>query len=558
MNIIRKHPELFSIIGLGVLCYFIFFHGIGTYALMDVDETRYAAMARDMFLTKDFLTLKLNGDFFFEKPPLYFWGECLSFWIFGKINEFTVRFPCALYGTLSTFLLYFVGKKIVGRTYGILAALILATSLEFTILSKFAILDIVVSASIGFSVMFGFMTFFCAERNKKYFWWLFYVFSALAVMAKGVPGVVVPFGTMFFASIVMKLSPPPNPLPQGAGGFEAFRPQYFLVGMMLFLLIVLPWHIVMLKMHGQLFWDEYVIKHHLQRFTGSETINRAEPWYFYILTFLWGFFPWILPAIALCTAKLIKLKQACPPALLPSCPLKQFVLLNAIGFTFTFLFFSASGTKLITYILPVYFFSACITAYFWRGYIEEEKYKKPLNAASYVLFGILLAAAIAGLLTPIFLSEQLYKDIFEAKWALISVLTVCGLTGIVSVMKNYRKAVFALYVLLMLLISAFLTDNFFKIDYKFGQDDLMEYAKLADEKDYDLVSFGFGRRYSLLYYYDKNVEMEITKDIDFFKKKLAQKKVYIIVRNKNLEELSKQADFQVVEKGRKYSLIKKK
>ena len=63
---------------------------------MDVDETRYVAMARDMFLSKDFLTLYLNGEYFFEKPPLYFWQECLSFALFGKINEFTARFPVAL------------------------------------------------------------------------------------------------------------------------------------------------------------------------------------------------------------------------------------------------------------------------------------------------------------------------------------------------------------------------------------------------------------------------------------------------------------------------------
>ena len=96
-NFILKHPEFFTILGLGVLFYFIFFAGIGTYALMDVDESRYVSMSKDMFLSRDFLTLYLNNEFFFEKPPLYFWGECISFALFGKINEFTARFPVALY-----------------------------------------------------------------------------------------------------------------------------------------------------------------------------------------------------------------------------------------------------------------------------------------------------------------------------------------------------------------------------------------------------------------------------------------------------------------------------
>src|SRR5574344_1349556 len=104
----KKNSDWLTFLGLCILCYVIFFHNIGNYPLMDVDETRYVAMSRDMYNTKDFLTLYLNGQYFFEKPPLYFWGECLSFAFWGRINEFSARFPLALYGTLSTFLVYFV------------------------------------------------------------------------------------------------------------------------------------------------------------------------------------------------------------------------------------------------------------------------------------------------------------------------------------------------------------------------------------------------------------------------------------------------------------------
>ena len=190
-NFIKAHKDLFTFLGLVVICYFVFFFNIGNYALMDVDETRYVSMARDMFHSKDFLTLYLNGDYFFEKPPLYFWGECLSFAIFGKINEFTARFPVALYASLSTFLVYFVGKRVVSRRFGFISAVILATTLEFVILAKFAILDIVVTTCVGFSVMFGMLSQFA--RRKGLYWYLFYAFSGFAVMAKGIPGFIVPF-----------------------------------------------------------------------------------------------------------------------------------------------------------------------------------------------------------------------------------------------------------------------------------------------------------------------------------------------------------------------------
>ncbi len=550
-----------------IFCYFMFFHGIGTYPLMDVDETRYVAIARDMFLSKDFLTLRLNDQFFFEKPPLYFWMECLSFAVFGKINEFSARIPAALCSTASVFLLYFVGKKAVSRNFGIIAAMILAASLEFVMLGKFAILDITVSTCVGFSVMFGFLTFFCQEHNKKYFWWLFYIFSGLAVMAKGIPGFVVPFGVMFFASIYMKKFK------------EIFRPQYMVPGAILFFAIVIPWHVVMMKIHGQLFFDEYIIKHHLQRFTGGEVIHRDEPFYFYILTFLWGFFPWTLPAIAVGVSKIIETNKD-PVSFRTRFGifhkqimdkfhqwkmLKQvqhdnvFLICNVIAFAFIFLFFSSSKTKLITYILPVYFFSACLMACVWNKYITDGEHKKPINIATYILSGIFLVAAVAAVIVPYFLPQDLAADISIAKWPVIILLSTCGVWGIYSVKKDRRVATFGMYVFLMLCLSAFLNGTFFKIDYKFGQDDLMKYAKFAKEHDSKLASFGFGNRYSLLYYYGTGVEMIGDKGdegMEILRDKLASDYL-VVIKNKNAEEFALHADFKTLDKGRKYSLVRK-
>ena len=64
-NYVLAHPEIFTVCCLAIIFYFIFFHNIGTYALMDVDETRYVSMAKDMFNTKDFMTLYLNNEYFF-------------------------------------------------------------------------------------------------------------------------------------------------------------------------------------------------------------------------------------------------------------------------------------------------------------------------------------------------------------------------------------------------------------------------------------------------------------------------------------------------------------
>lgn len=550
-DFIKKHGDLFTFLGLLIVCYFIFFFNIGNYPLMDVDETRYVSMARDMFHCKDFLTLYLNGEFFFEKPPLYFWGECLSFAIFGKVTEFTARFPVALYGTLSTLLLYFTGKKIVSRRFGVISALILATTLEFVILAKFAILDIVVTTCVGFSVMFGFLTQFVQDKNKKYMWWLFYIFSGLAVMAKGIPGFVVPFAVMFFVTIANKTFK------------QVFKPQYILPGFLLFFLIVLPWHLIMFKIHDPLFFHEYIIKHHIERFLNSNEINREQPFYFYILTVLWGLVPWIFSAIAVGITKLKSIKKFNVTEL--SNP-QKYLLFNAIAFVVTMLFFSSSSTKLITYILPVYFFTACILGFVWEDYMFNKKYEKPINVTVYILGGICILAGILTCFAKFVLPAQTYSDLLTIKWFCIILVLAFGISSILCAVKKHPKGVFACYVLFILITSAFGTKLFYNMDYKFGQNDLMRFAKYAHENGKKVAVINDERKYSVVYYYGIPTDMD-SRNVLFItlndKEEMKQlghilddKNIVAIIRKKQYQEIDKTLDFDVILEGRKHLLVK--
>lgn len=546
LDFVKKHSEIFTILGLIIFCYFVFFFNIGNYALMDVDETRYVSMARDMFNTKDFMTLYLNGEYFFEKPPLYFWGECLSFALFGHVSEFSARFPVALYGTLCTFLMYFTGKKIVSRRFGLISAVILATTMEFVMLAKFAILDIVVTTCIGFSVMFGFLTQFVKEKNVKYFWWLFYIFSGLAVMAKGIPGFVVPFGTMFFVTIFNKSFK------------KIFKPQYFIVGILLFLLIVLPWHILMFKIHDPLFFNEYIMKHHINRFFSSSEIHRKQPFYFYFLTILWGMFPYVLAALAVGITKIkgwIALGFSSRNDIA-----YKFLWFNVIGFAFTMLFFSSSSTKLITYILPVYFFTSFIIAYVWEDYIFNSQHKKAINLTVYILGGIFILASVAGCFMGLFLPEKIYTDVKIIQWFCVIVLGIFGILSIYLAKREKFKGVFVLYALFMVVLSAFGTKLFYNMDYSFGQNDLMEFAKYCKDNSSKVAVINGGRKYSVLYYYGDKVnyvtsdwEQETVSDDE---KNLINTNILTIIKNKDIEDASGRFDFDVVKEGKKYKLVK--
>lgn len=565
IELVKKHPEISTIVGLLAAFYFIFFHNIGNYPLMDVDETRYVAIAREMFHSKDFLSLYLNGDYFFEKPPLYFWGECISFAIFGKVNEFTARFPVALYGMLTCFLLYFTGKKLVSRNFGAISALILATSMEFVILAKFAILDIVLATCTAFSIIFGFMTYFCKEENKKYFWWLFYIFSGLAVMAKGIPGFVVPFGTMFFVSIISRRFK------------EIFKPQYFLIGFLLFFIITIPWHAIMLKMHDPRFFDEYIVKHHLQRFVNSEEVGRDQPFIFMFLTFLWGILPWTFSAMA---AAFCKVRDKIISFVNQQKQLNGFAqkvkLLNPfinfdfeklsvaeklhlfswIAFLFIMLFFSVSSTKLITYILPIYPFSAIILGFVWKNYIEKGRYEKSINISAGIFGGACLIAGIATMFEKFVLPAQIHEDFLVVKWFCIILVLVMGIATFIILYKKNRVALFLSYIVFMAILSGWGYKLFFEMDYRFGQNDLMKMAKDAKINGHKLATVGFSRRFSIYYYYENEVGFYVGDDYDMVDELLADDKMRIIVRNDDLRILRQQQKVTVVEKGRKYSLIK--
>ena len=158
-----------------------------------------------------------------------------------------------------------------------------------------------------------------------------------------------------------------------------------------------------------------------------------------------------------------------------------------------------------------------------------------------------------------YLPEQLFLDISSAQWFCVFVIGFVGAGTIWAVKQNLGKAVFAFYVALILIISAFGTKIFYNIDYKFGQNDLMNYAKWAKENNQNVVVLNNGRKYSVLYYYgDKITYLSIDDEdnrIQNDNKVFAQETI-VIVRNKDLPELKKLYTIDTVDEGRKFSMVR--
>ncbi len=514
-KIFEKKSILIFVISAVFIITYIFF--LGSYPLLDADETRYVGMAREMMKTNDFMTLYLNGNYFFEKPPLFFWIECISFKLFGA-SELTARLPIVLLSLMPLGLLFCLCAKAKGLKFAFISSIILMTTLEYAFLTKIAILDSVLASFCVSSVLCYFYTFFTHQKNKKWFWLLVYVFMGLAVLAKGIPGMAVPAGTIIISSVIFKSYK------------ETFKSMLY--GLPVFLIIALPWHILMFQTYPDLFYQEYIYKHHILRFLGSDVIHRNEPWYFYIITLIWGLTPYTVMFLGIKNIKSDKI-----------------ITLNTVAGLWILVFFSLSGTKLITYILPVYPFLAVITAEIWSCYIEKDS--KLLKYSILTVYSILVLGVI---LFP-FVSAYLLKEDAGNMYLMQISLAGASFYLIRSIIKNERFNSFVFQAVFTALLIGFVTPLAYRIDYSFGENDLIRFAKFAKQKNYTISTYKTGARYSLLYYSElPKIDFHKNNNINWLNNELNKKNNLLIMRNRDIVH----EDVKIKYNGVKYSAVEKK
>lgn len=342
-------PERFYLILLGLLSFIFLFVGMGAYPLVDVDETRYAVMSRDL-LHHNWNFLMLNGVPFIEKPPLYFWITAFSIKLFG-FHEYAIRLPMSILATLTVFFTYYIGKKIKTPKFGFYTATIMMANVFFIMLTRVAIIDMVFTALLTWTIYFGLLTEFVKDNNKKWCWTAFYLCMSFAFLAKGLLAIVFPCAIIGIHRIINKSVK------------EIFKPQYILSGLVLFLLINLPWHLAMYKEYGFEFIWVYFILHHFERLVNADALGKTRPFLYFIPVFFVGFLPWSLHFIG-AIVDFFKKKMF----------KDKYVLFFAIYFIIIFGLFSVASGKLPTYVLPAVPPAAFLTAYFI--YAKDSKWLK--------------------------------------------------------------------------------------------------------------------------------------------------------------------------------------
>lgn len=248
------------------------------YPLLLPDEGRYVGVAWHMLESGDFLTPMLDGMPFFHKPPLFYWLTASSLALFGP-NAWAARLCSVLAATILVVLFYqFLRVRANTRIAGY-ATLILVVQPFLFGASHYANLDMLVGAIIGITVMAGATAVFQRDqvRSDRAALLCMYAAAALGFLAKGLIGVVLPGGVLFFWLL-------------GRRRFAAMGHLLWWPGILLFLLLSLPWMVVMQIRHPG-FFDYYIVYQHFQRFLESG-FNNPHPFWFYVPVILVLTLPW--------------------------------------------------------------------------------------------------------------------------------------------------------------------------------------------------------------------------------------------------------------------------
>ncbi|MBN1526294.1 MAG: glycosyltransferase family 39 protein [Candidatus Omnitrophica bacterium] len=345
MNRLAERP-LLSISLLAALCLYLFCFRLGSFALTDPDETFYAQTAKEMVERGEWSTPFLYGKPQFEKPILIYWLIEAAFKAFG-VNEAAARLPSAVFALLGVIALYLLGARLFNRRVGLFSALALATCVEYIILSRAVITDMVLAVLMLFGALFFFYAY---PDGKKHFYYLSAAAFGLAVLTKGPVALVLPafIFLAYFACV---------------RDWQFFR-KVPLIGMALtFLAVSAPWYIVIWKLHGMEFVSAFLGFQNVTRFLVSEH-KIGSQWYYNIPIVFGGFFPWsaFLPFGFWHVGKKVFAKDGAD---------RKSSLFVFLWFMAIFLFFSVSSTKLPTYIFPSFMSLALIVGVLWDDLLKD-------------------------------------------------------------------------------------------------------------------------------------------------------------------------------------------
>ena len=318
--------RVFYPILLGLIVFILYFSGLGKIGLLGPDEPRYVAIARSMHLSGDFVTPKLFGEPWFEKPPLYYWLAALSFHV--GIDEMTARLPSAISATLFLFFWFLFLRRYFPRKTALLSCIVLSTTVAWIALARAASMDMLLSTTLCGALMLLAKWFWDEDQRAL---WGFYGLLGVSTLAKGFVGVAL--AALISLAYIVNFR-----------DWKMIRKMLWTPAILAFFAIALPWYVLCYIQNGYPFFKEFIIEHHLLRAV-SAAVGHPQPLWFYFPVLVAGLFPWSALILLLLTG-------------VTQVRFRELLRDRKLAFIFywvtlPFIFFSVVQNKLPGYLLPI-------------------------------------------------------------------------------------------------------------------------------------------------------------------------------------------------------------
>lgn len=423
MNQISSKQIWWLIIAVAV----IWFANLEYRTLIKPDEGRYAEIPREMVASGDWTTPRLNDIKYFEKPPLQYWATAAAYEVFGE-HQWTSRLWAGLSGFAGIFMVWFAGMRLFGREAAAYSAMILGSSLLYVLIGHINTLDM----GVTFFISLGIFAFLIAQqetetKQQRNWMLLAWVGMALAMLSKGLIGLILPGTAIFIYCIVQR-------------DFTVLKHMHWLSGLIVFLLITAPWFYFVMKANPE-FFDKFFIYEHYTRFTTKQH-GRYQPWYYFIPILLSGMLPWTL----LMLDTLWHTWRDSKTVIHPSTNLARtvgkafnparFLLIWAV---FIYMFFTLSGSKLPSYLLPMF---PALALLMGKRIAEMPTRTLLKQIAPILLFvvAMLVLAFNVGRLADTPLQKVLYPQ--YKSWIVVSsVVLLFGLLSSIWLLRRERKQI---------------------------------------------------------------------------------------------------------------------
>jgi 4-amino-4-deoxy-L-arabinose transferase-like glycosyltransferase len=363
----------YDVIALLILASVFFFFGAGRIALLGPDEPRYAEVAREMLVSGDYISTRLCGCLWFEKPVLFYWLAAAAYQLFG-VSEFAARFASGFAATVTVLTVYFALSRAGSRQLARLAAIALMTSGIFIAYSHAATPDMSLTMAMTLALLSGYLATQSNGRKQTGLMILCFAAMGLGVLAKGLVSIVLVSAILLTYFAI-------------AGRLRFLQWRQLPIWSSAFLLIAATWYLPVTLKHGWQFINEFFIEHHFRRYL-TNTYGHPQPFYFFIFIAIVGVLPWscfLLSAVA----RLRSLK----PRASESDSLMTFAW---VWLFIPLLFFSISGSKLPGYLLPVFPALAIILGSELERYLQGEQ-RRLLKTGAW-LTALLVIGLTAGFL----------------------------------------------------------------------------------------------------------------------------------------------------------------